>query len=385
MKKYNILWFDDEYSTLDLIKEQATLNGINHIGFENAEDGIAELEKNYMNYDAVLIDGIFYRKAGQSGDNKSDLALAEVFQKLEILKAKKILPSFILSGQKSFTTDTNPFADFFKGNKVYDKQSEKDLVKLWNDIKSAADKQIETQICHKYQRVFDVCAEKYIGINANNELLDILMKEHSEWAFIDPKLYFNPLRKIMDDFFKACNKYGFLPDIFAKPSVALNESSKFLSGSMVKGYQLDNPLFPKVVSDNVRNILSVCQPASHRAEIDTFIEIVDSPYLLLSITYQLFDVLLWFKSCVDSNSDVELNKAKFKAVDAGIDSGIVTGILEQDDDRNYHCGDILLTYKEVKENGLKLGDEIRIIKYATNSNPKTMQLYKKSALQTEKL
>jgi hypothetical protein len=37
-----------------------------------------------------------------------------------------------------------------------------------------------------------------------------------------------------------------MPDVFVKPSVALNESSKFLSGGIEKGYQLDYSIFPKM-------------------------------------------------------------------------------------------------------------------------------------------
>ena len=189
----------------------------------------------------------------------------------------------------------------------------------------------------------------------------------------------------MEDLFIACNKYGLIPDVFVKPSVALNESSKFLSGGVEKAYQLVPPFFSKVVSDNVRSILSVCQPAAHRAEIDNFITEVNSPYLLLSITYQLLDVLLWFKKSVDSNNNVEENKNKYKPVANVHESIIISGTIEMDANRNFHCNDIILTYKHVTDNCYSVGDKIRIIKIANNTNEKTMHLYSRSALTTEKI
>ena len=230
-----------------------------------------------------------------------------------------------------------------------------------------------------------VCTEKYIGTNAFTDLLSILKKEKSENVFTDPKLYFNPLRKIVDDLFIAFNKHELLPDVFVKPTVSLNESSKFLSGGIEKGYQTEVIIFPKIISNNVRNILSVCQPASHRAEIDAFIAQVHSPYLLLSITYQLLDVLLWFKYYVDNNNDVEFNKAKYRRVENIINTSVKTGIVEQDDNLNYHCGEIILTYRHVKDMEYIIGDEIRILRFAINTNEKTMHLYANSAIQSEKL
>jgi hypothetical protein len=385
MNNYKVIWFDDEFNELPLIKEKAMLNGITLIGYSNAKAGIDELERNIRSYDAALIDGLFFANAEQSGIPSGDKALFDVAMALERLASVKKLPWFILSGQMSFTKEKNRYADGLKDNKVYDKLNDTHLENLWKDIKIEADKQIETQIRLKYQRVFEVCTPKYIGTNANNDLLEILKSENLENAFSDPKLYFNPLRKIMDDLFIACNKYGFIPDVFVKPSVALNESSKFLSGGAEKAYQLVSPFFPKVVSDNVRSILSVCQPAAHRAEIDNFIAEVNTPYLLLSITYQLLDVLLWFKHYVDNNDNIEENKTKYRQVDNVHESAVITCLIAQDANRNYHCDDIILTYKHVTDNGYKVGDKIRIIKIANNTNEKTMHLYSKSALTTEKI
>lgn len=385
MKKYKVIWFDDEFETLDLLREQAMLNGITLIGFSNAKDGILELEKNTFQYDAAIVDGKFFKNPEQSGDTMDDSALGDVARALDKLSDIKVLPWFILSGQISFTKEINSLARLYKDNVVYDKLNEEHLLNLWNELKREADQQEDTQIRHKYKRVFEVCINKYIGETANKDLLSILKKENSEKAFIDPNLYFNPLRKIMDDLFMAFNQYGLMPDVFVKPTVALNESSKFLSGSVEKGYKLDVAVFPKVVSNHVRNILAVCQPASHRSEIDSFITEVNSPYLLLSVTYQVLDVLLWFKGFVDANSDVALNKMKYRTIDLDITSSIVTGTVEQDAKGNFHCAEFILTYKHINEMGYKVADTIRIIKEVNNTNEKTMHLYPKTAVQTEKI
>lgn len=375
MKKYKVIWFDDKFSELNLIKESAFLNGISLVGFTNAKDGIKELDDNIDDYEAAIVDGNFFKTSGQSEHEVSDDAFFEVGIALERLKPRKVLPWFILSGQMNFTKEENKYARGFKANVVYDKNNEDHLQKLWDSVIAEANEQIETQIKNDYRRVFEVCNEKYIGTAASKPLLSILKKENAINAFSDPELYFVPLRKVMEDLFTACHKYGFLPECFIKPSVALNETSKFLSGSVEKGYQLDTPVFIKVISEHVRNILSVCQPAAHRSEIDSFVSTVNSPYLLLSTTYQLLDVLLWFKEYFDTNKDVVTNKGRIKLADP--DAKIE--IIERDDLGNYHCGEVLLSYNFIKDNGFEVGEEIKLLSVIENSTYKTKHLYPKFA------
>lgn len=368
------MWFDDQCEDLPLIKENAKVNGISLIGFSNAKQGIDELRRNIEIYDAAIIDGLFYMEPDELSAPSDDAPFFKVAMEITKLESVKVLPWFILSGQFGFTEGKNRYADAFKNNKVYHKTNDDHLARLWEDIKKEASKQVETQIRHRYQRVFEVCTERYIGTNASNDLLAILKSENLDNAFRDPKLYFNPLRKIMEDLFTTCHNYGFLPECFIKPSVALNETSKFLSGGVEKGYQLDTPVFIKIISEHVRNILSVCQPAAHRSEIDSFVSTVDSPYLLLSTTYQLLDVLLWFKEYFNANKNVETNKARFK-----LSGDAKTEIIEKDDMGNYHCGEVLLSFNFIKHSGFKVDEEIKILSTIKNLNNKTKHLYPKFA------
>ena len=58
-------------------------------------------------------------------------------------------------------------------------------------------------------------------------------------------------------------------------------------------------------------------------------------------------------------------------------------ILGNDTVGNYHCGDILITYKEVTEKGYQVGDKITITELKVNTNPKTNIYYKKTASKTQ--
>jgi hypothetical protein len=384
-----VLWIDDEFETLEIINESAAVNDIELIGFRSAEEALQELERPEK-YNAVVLDGLFYLNNADKGTPSKDTAFGKVASKLIALKEKGIiLPWFILSGKTRFTLDQNSMVEAladsdFANGKVFDKKKEEEKL-LWPILKKTVEAIPEYQLRQKHKRVFDVCTEKYIGSKGSADLLSILKKENIENPFENPNLYFVPIRQIMEDVFKSFNKYGFLPDVFIKSIVALDESADFLAGKIEKGYQLDGPVFPNIIANYVYNILKVCQPAAHRSEIDNFIKERNSSYTLLSVTYQTLDLLLWLKDYLDKNPDPTNNKAKYKKIDMAANANIIIGIIEQDSDNNFHCGDIVITYKIMNDNGYKVGDQIRIINPANNTKERTMNLYKYSAITTEKI
>ena len=332
MKQYKVLWFDDEYDTLDLLKEQATINGINHIGFTNAEQGTVDLEKNYKKYDAVIIDGLFYRKQGQSGDVKTDSALADVFQKLDNLKHKKIIPSFILSGQASFTKELNLFANHYKENKVYDKQNEKDLEELWRDIKAEADLQDDTQIRHQFNEVFNSCEALNISFEYQHYIISIL-KSIKYNNGIDEMLYFAQLRKIIELLFRKTEKAGLLHSSCIKNGeVNLSESSLFLSGQPTKysNVKCIKSHFPTIIAESVKNIIFITGAAVHTEDEDmkkAKVSIEDlrktnkTPFLLYSLVFQLMDIINWVKKYIDEHPDKEKNQLHWETTKISVLEG----------------------------------------------------------------
>src|SRR5690606_30608007 len=219
-----------------------------------------------------------------------------------LLQLKKKFEIFVLTGQAE-AYDDKTFNMVFA--KVYKKGRDEEIDRLFFDIKFAAATQEDTQIRHNYKRVFDVCTEKYIGELAGQDILNLL-KVNDE-TNIDN--HFNSIRKVVEDLFIAFNKYNLLPIEFVTPSVALNESSKFLAGKGTdgslfseKGYQhLEETHLPKQIALYIRGILSVTQAGSHRSDIDLHVKTMKTPFLLKSVFFQLLDVLVWFKMYVDGN------------------------------------------------------------------------------------
>lgn len=304
MNRYQVLWIDDEPEKQDGFLESAFLNGLDINYYKTSKLGQEELISNVEQYDAVILDAMGYNK---SEDEKA--ALTGLFNTIKVINSlseRKKIPYFIFSGyidQDAHASAREMLAD----EKIFLKS--KDNKALFAAIKEEADMQIDTQIRHKYQRVFDVCTEKYIGENAGTDLLKLLLNVDNS----NTENQFNTLRKIVEDIFIAFNKFQLLPNEFITPSVSLNESSKFLSGKNHKGelftekeyHHNEETHIPEQVSAILWNILNITQDGSHRANIDAHVKSLNTSYLFQSVLYQLLDVIVWFKIHIDSNPKTE--------------------------------------------------------------------------------
>ena len=187
-KFYNILWIDDEHEGMSGFKGDAKFNDIQLVPYKSLNEGISELKKNYSIYDGVLLDAKFF-------ENEDDVRGSEDTDnvhraKEELSGLPKKFDVFVLTGQAEAYEDKT-FNKAFK--KVYKKGIDEDIERLFVDVKSAANKLQDTQIRHEYNRVFDVCNERYIGETAAHDLLELLNYNGCETG------KFNQIRKKVED------------------------------------------------------------------------------------------------------------------------------------------------------------------------------------------
>jgi cold shock CspA family protein len=293
MKRYEVIWIDDQFDDQEAFLESAYLNGIDIIPFKTSKDGMHELSKNLMKYDAIILDAKVYN---ESEDEVAKLTgLTSSIYYIKQLTSKKVVPYFIFTGQPDLI-DSTTFSEMVGEVFVYKKTI--DNAKLFSDLKAHADKQDFTQLKHKHQNVFEACTEKYIGDYAASDLFHILSNIEND----DLNNLFNSVRKIVEDIFQCFHKYELLPREFVFPSVSIQESSKFLSGQTQKEFTLNaESRLPKLISDSLRSILDVTQPASHRSSVDEHLKIVNNTYLIKGSVYQLLDIIVWLKNYIDSN------------------------------------------------------------------------------------
>jgi hypothetical protein len=317
-KLYNILWIDDQHEELSALHRTATDYGIKLFPYKSMNGGCGELEKNYNLYDAILLDAKFF-------ENEDDVPGTEdtkwVHQaKDRILQLDKKFEYFVLTGQaKAYASEE--FNNAFKY--VFEKGKSKDLDELFERLVNAANNQIETQIRHENSILFQ--ALKTYDIEVTKTLLKILKGIKIGSSGFDDQLYFTQLRIILEHLFRKANSIGLLHDACVQRGnnqVNLTESSLFLAGLDTKHLNVSCTVthFPKLIAENVKNIIHTTGAASHTSNVDVTQNIdiqayrkdIVSPYLLYSLAFQLMDILIWYDGYSKTNSDVTTNRSFWK-------------------------------------------------------------------------
>lgn len=316
---YNILWIDDEHNDEALLPfiVQAESQGIQLEGYKSFKEGFDALETNINKYDVILLDALFFEE--ETSETPNPAGLGSAIQKINELRSKKTFPYFVLSGQTHFTDVTNPILEAFK-LRCYNKKNPDDVKELLGNIKIEADNINVTQIKHENQTLLNAIKEYPDEVR---DTFITIFKNLKEGNFqFDDQLYFTQLRIILEHLFRKANSIGLLHDACVQKGnnqVNLTESSLFLAGLDTNHLNVRCLVthFPKLIAENVKNIIHTTGAASHTSNVDITQNIdyqayrtdIKSPYLLYSLAFQLMDVLIWFEGYSKANNDVAKNKS----------------------------------------------------------------------------
>tara|TARA_R110002126_G_scaffold208042_2_gene354994 strand:- start:12056 stop:12982 length:927 start_codon:yes stop_codon:yes gene_type:complete len=302
---YKVLWFDDKPEENLVDKENALLQGINCVCFKNAETGLKELIDNYKDYHAVILDGLFYKKATNKG-TPDDKAFGEVAKVLGNLKAKgTIIPWFIYSGQTSFVKDKNILLDVFSedafaNGKVFDKNNDDDFIELCNQIKIAADKNPITQARRTFPEVFIPFQNGIIDIKHEHLLLDILIN-YMDGDYLKKNVTVQ--RDLLEAIFKSLNhpipylKNEFFDDRQnGRPN--LENCVKLVEGRRV---YIRNVEFSsdKRIKKTIQSAFRILKESTSELSHLNDNEIVKYPFL--NNTFLLLQILIWLPEFVEEH------------------------------------------------------------------------------------
>lgn len=301
---YRVLWFDDEFATLENIVEDCLLKDIQLIGYGNAEEGLKALSKDQYRFDAVLLDGMFFKTPEQSGD-VNDSAFGEVAVALGQLKVKGIiLPWFIYSGQKNFVKDKNKLVDLladqsYAKGKVFDKNDDEDFLELCSEIKKAADLQPLTKARHDNPELMKIFENGYlpetVEENVMNLLISPLPKSNTEL-----KAILTNIRSIQESCLLKLQSI----DVLDTSLNTFKKRMNHLSGNTSKASNW-KPTSSVYQTKDIRNlhewIYHTCGTYLHYLEEQHFDGYMISNYAVESLRTGLFEILVWFKKTYVEN------------------------------------------------------------------------------------
>lgn len=353
MSNYRVVWIDDEWDEqLDFIKWCKSVHDIEIVAFKTSKEGMVAFESSLHSWDAVLLDVEVYN------ESENEVASAKGFQssitKISSLEHRRTVPYFISTGK-----------DAIKNNHVFLAQYDRVYIKgdddeeLIADLKAQADAQVETQIRYRYNDLFS-------WLPIPDELLNILMYiESNRPQNVD---CLNAVRKMLEWVRNLCIERGLLPDSVTE----LNMFSRLLCDkSMKKGV-------PIYVQRSLHSCVTVSQEGSHLLSIDKAMKGGEAPYLLRSTVFELLNVLYWCKSLPNDADSIEAMRNKIISLITATKQETSTpdvfeGVIEQDSNRNYFCGEYLLNYRDMQYEDI--GKKIKIKKCAENKQERTKDSY----------
>lgn len=375
-----VLWLEDEVEKIEAFLDRTYMDGIEVVHKNTANNFIAELNSNTHEYDAVILDVMGVVDSME--EKPSSKAFKVSYEAVLNLKHKKDIPYFVLSAQLS-KDENQGLKEYIGDTNVYIKS--KDEQRLLDSIKAAIINLPDYILRNKYSDILAVFNDNQLGKKHYERIFNLIKWVESTEDIDNSEDQLTRIRKIIEAIFQSLGKYGLVPTEITNTQGWLNGTSLFLANKHSVFLQIEPYIHP-AASDSVFRLLNIIQDGSHaegglRLRVDEYIQSNKSDYLFKSCIFLLFDIVIWYKNMCERFQDVEVNKTLWRGIENTILEQMILG---QDSLGNYHCGDVLLTYKEVKENGYNVGDKITILDIRMNTNDKTNQYYKKKAFKTQK-
>jgi hypothetical protein len=314
--RYNVLYVED--MPKDLFLDNAYEENIDVVILKYYDDLIKELSMKDHPWDAVILDA--FGKCNEDDPKLGFSGLSKATKFLDSLNGDKSIPYFIYTGEdEKFGGKYNEFSDTYE---VYYEKGIGDE-KLIKDIKKAIEDQPNAIIRQRYPKVFKLFKEGFVDNKEYEKNLINILKSIDNDLEIDDELYFNQLRQILEETMRRAYLIGLLHEkclAHNESKVTLSYATRFLSGQRIDdlGIKSDKTHFPKIISDHVWSIITITNIGSHaekefkeqsEANLKEYRKMLNTPYLLYSLTFKLMDVLLWFSEYIKENDNIELNKS----------------------------------------------------------------------------
>jgi hypothetical protein len=314
MKRYKVLWIDDEPEKQDGFFEEAFLEQIDVYNFKTSKLGMEELSSKTEQYDAVILDALVY---DQSEDESADLG--GLYNSISIIKSlsnTKKIPYFIFSAY-IHSDKFDQVRKLLSKENIFIKVKENKA--LFRAIKEAADEQETTQLKHKYPNVFAICDDNYIGSKEFKRILQLIKDIENPEDIFNQQDALSPMRKVLEAIFKKLNEIGLIPDEIQNGSGAINGASIFLAGNN-KGYNYNEELIHPVIAESIRHLIGLTQDASHnegnKLRADSYLANSSNTYLYRALCYSLIEVLEYLKPFLDENLDQTSNQSKWDVINS---------------------------------------------------------------------
>lgn len=391
---YEVIWIDDEWEKMDAFKEECeVIHHINLHPFRTQKAGMEEFDKNPKKWDAIILDA----KMLDESENEIPMlvGLRKAVQHINEKSLLRKVPYFISTGQPDLMSNET-FEQSFGAYYI----KERDDAKLIEDIKKTANESTRFLVKSYYNDAIEQL--RLLNDWGCEKILDILEAQHFPEKKIDPLLYYNPMRQILEHVFRAAHRVGLVPDEFIgkdKNDVNLNQCVQYLSGRNadwlgLRYGGLKDYIVPTHIRDMMFLVLNLGNINSHSStfnddelsKLGKYFEenVCNSQYTIYSIALQVCEIVLFMNRYISKNGNRSENLKMCKTF----------GVIERIDGNDSICvirskrigreANICLSAKYANDKGL-IGKKVVILEEGANKNPDTNGIYPYFAIKLQSL
>ena len=336
MEKFNydfiqVLWVEDDPDVTLTYPLDAAKYGLQLVPFPCWDDAKKALEGNFDRWSAIILDAKC--KYHRNSEDNAVRFLGEALKDISVICKDRIIPWYIFTGgaetevSDSINDDRLKWDADWKEKKYYSKNTDNDI--LYRRIKIHAKKSQRLQIQEMYRNVFDAISECSIEDEGYNALEDLLVPIHfpEQIEANDYNDKYAKARSVLEYIFRSMSVHGMLPN-WGK-QINLQWSSCLLSGMpatrnkdgkdivvIESKKQVLPPVLKSVMKEMVKIIPAFCHSDNkeeNEIKKEEYLKDVDSStFLLKSFTFQLCDLILWYRNYLQVHPDKELNALEWE-------------------------------------------------------------------------
>lgn len=311
---YNVIWADDECSTLkkdSSIRKLFDDKNIEVLSYVSTSEELKDAIERYKDrIDAVIVDGNFPKEKVEYVEPTDISGLIHTLSFIELFNSKRDIPFFLYTGRKVMLQEIckNGELDYFvNNNRIIQKGNIIELTeKIIKDIDHIHS--VEFMVKKKYQAIIDITKnlDEQCGENIHQFLLDEARDKNFDRA-ID---LFGKLREILERIQDSCASNEIIP----KEVKSLNDFKFFLGkkGFIIKGsnkcFKPKEGIMPLTICHTIGQLIDITQDGSHKRQdlnlhVAEYVSETKSPFLFRTCLYLVLDILRWYKETDDKLID----------------------------------------------------------------------------------
>ncbi len=302
MSKIKVLWVENAPDELDMFKNLIESDEkIELVHFYDSESACLYLDEHVEDLSAAILD--IESWIDKDSPEEKFASFFRITNKTNELSNRNKVEYFAFSGKATYLEDS----DFSKNYNctLFDKNYE--TRRAYNYLKEIIANHKSAQIKYKYSKAFTIFDCKIgelpvIDSSLENKIID-LVKAWEDYSLLSSSHFHGLIRPITEKIVNVMIEM----DVISNHLKTWNERSRYI-GDLSSKFSED---IPSYIARSIHTIFDVCPEGIHNTNLFDMINKGEAPFLLQSLSLELFNLMAWFPVFLKGHSNFQDNKKKF--------------------------------------------------------------------------